>query len=56
MVNRLSPGAVVARTEIQCKESGEVRGIREGVEAIRRSSGRDEILTACKLDLQGQAP
>lgn len=30
------PGAVVARTEIQCKENGEVRGIREGAEAIRR--------------------
>ena len=30
-------GAVIARTEIQCKENeGEVRGIREGVEAIRR--------------------
>ena len=29
-------GAVVARTEIQCKEAGEVRGIRSGVEAIRR--------------------
>ena len=28
--------AVVARTEIQCKEAGEVRGIREGAEAIRR--------------------
>ena len=28
--------AVVARTEIQCKYRGEVRGIREGVEAIRR--------------------
>jgi DNA-directed RNA polymerase subunit beta' len=32
----IAPGAVVARTEIQCKEAGEVRGIREGVEAIRR--------------------
>lgn len=28
--------AIVARTEIQCQEAGEVRGIREGVEAIRR--------------------
>ncbi len=34
--DEIAPGAVVARTEIQCKESGEVRGIREGVEAIRR--------------------
>ncbi len=32
----IAPGAVVARTEIQCKEAGEVRGIREGAEAIRR--------------------
>ncbi|HEY9850552.1 MAG TPA: DNA-directed RNA polymerase subunit beta' [Leptolyngbyaceae cyanobacterium] len=32
----IQPGAVVARTEIQCKEAGEVRGIREGAEAIRR--------------------
>jgi DNA-directed RNA polymerase subunit beta' len=29
-------GAVVARTEIQCKEPGQVRGIRSGNEAIRR--------------------
>ncbi|MBD2043516.1 DNA-directed RNA polymerase subunit beta' [Microcoleus sp. FACHB-672] len=33
---RIAPGAVVARTEIQCKEAGLVRGIREGAEAIRR--------------------
>lgn len=32
----IPPGAVVARTEIQGKEAGEVRGIREGAEAIRR--------------------
>ena len=32
----IAPGAVVARTEIQCKETGEVRGVREGAEAIRR--------------------
>ncbi|MBV9386899.1 MAG: DNA-directed RNA polymerase subunit beta', partial [Chroococcidiopsidaceae cyanobacterium CP_BM_ER_R8_30] len=32
----IAPGAVVARTEIQCKEAGEVRGVREGTEAIRR--------------------
>ena len=32
----IPPGAVVARTEILCKEAGEVRGIREGAEAIRR--------------------
>ncbi len=34
--DEIAPGAVVARTEIQCKEEGEVRGIREGSEAIRR--------------------
>lgn len=33
---QIEPGAVVARTEIQCKEAGEIRGIREGMEAIRR--------------------
>lgn len=32
----IPPGAVVARTEIQCKEAGEIRGIKEGAEAIRR--------------------
>jgi DNA-directed RNA polymerase subunit beta' len=32
----IAPQAVVARTEIQCKEAGEVRGVREGAEAIRR--------------------
>jgi DNA-directed RNA polymerase subunit beta' len=34
--DQIAPGSVVARTEIQCKEAGEVRGIREGGEAIRR--------------------
>ncbi|AFY67382.1 DNA-directed RNA polymerase subunit beta' [Geitlerinema sp. PCC 7407] len=34
--DQIAAGAVVARTEIQCKEAGEVRGIREGSEAIRR--------------------
>lgn len=33
---QIEPGAIVARTEIQCKEAGEIRGIREGTEAIRR--------------------
>ncbi|MGK7920545.1 MAG: DNA-directed RNA polymerase subunit beta' [Trichodesmium sp.] len=32
----IEAGAVVSRTEILSKESGEVRGIREGAEAIRR--------------------
>jgi len=34
--DQIAPGAVVARTEIQCKEDGEIRGILEGAEAIRR--------------------
>jgi DNA-directed RNA polymerase subunit beta' len=34
--DQIAPGAVVARTEILCKEGGEVRGIRQGAEAIRR--------------------
>ncbi len=34
--DRINPGAVVARTEILCKQAGEVRGIREGVELVRR--------------------
>jgi DNA-directed RNA polymerase subunit beta' len=32
----IPPGYVLARTEIQCKETGIIRGIREGAEAIRR--------------------
>lgn len=53
--DQIAPGAVVARTEIQCKESGEVQGIREGAEAIRR------VLVVRDADLmtvstQGQAP
>ncbi len=34
--DEIPKGAVVARTEIQCKEDGEVRGIKVGDEAIRR--------------------
>ncbi|TVQ46197.1 MAG: DNA-directed RNA polymerase subunit beta' [Gloeocapsa sp. DLM2.Bin57] len=34
--DEIPPGAIVARTEIQSKAEGVVRGIREGVEAIRR--------------------
>ncbi len=51
----IEPGAVVARTEIQCKEAGEVRGIREGAEAIRRIlvvRDADRI----SLSTQGHAP
>jgi DNA-directed RNA polymerase subunit beta' len=32
----IAKGATIARTEILCKSSGEVRGIREGAESIRR--------------------
>ncbi len=34
--DEIEPGAVIARTEIQCKETGQVRGIREDLEAVRR--------------------
>lgn len=34
--DEIPPGAVVARTEILCKEAGQVRGIKRGSEAIRR--------------------
>lgn len=34
--DQIAPGAVVARTEILCKEAGEVQGIREDGEAVRR--------------------
>lgn len=33
---QIPPGAVVAATEIQCSVGGEVRGIKQGIEAIRR--------------------
>jgi DNA-directed RNA polymerase subunit beta' len=45
--DEIPPGAVVARTEIQCKEAGEIRGIRKGSEAVRRLlivSDRDEFI------------
>ncbi|MGC1309257.1 MAG: DNA-directed RNA polymerase subunit beta' [Phormidesmis sp.] len=32
----ITPGAVIARTEIRCKEAGEIRGIREDLESVRR--------------------
>ena len=41
---QIEPGAVVARTEIQCKEAGEVRGVRDENEAVRR------ILVVTKAD------
>lgn len=51
----IEPGSVVARTEIQCKESGEIRGIRKGAEAIRRILVvRDYDRQT--VDLQGKNP
>jgi DNA-directed RNA polymerase subunit beta' len=53
--DQIAPGAVVARTEILCKESGEVRGIRQGAEAIRRILVvRDADLTT--VSTQGKTP
>lgn len=50
--DQIEPGAIVARTEIHCKEAGEIRGIREGVEAIRRVLVvRENDLV--QVDLQG---
>jgi DNA-directed RNA polymerase subunit beta' len=34
--DRIDPGSVVARTEILCKQAGEVRGINESGESVRR--------------------
>jgi len=53
--DQIPPGAVLARTEIKCKESGVVRGIREGQEAVRRLlvvRDSDQV----QLDLGGQTP
>ncbi|MEH1977180.1 MAG: DNA-directed RNA polymerase subunit beta'' [Nostoc sp.] len=32
----IAPGSVVARTQILCKEGGEVRGVKKGTENVRR--------------------
>ena len=32
----IEPGEVIARTEIRCKEAGEIRGIRQDLESVRR--------------------
>ncbi len=34
--DEIKPGAVIARTEIRCKEAGEIRGIRQDLESVRR--------------------
>ncbi|MEP0910213.1 DNA-directed RNA polymerase subunit beta' [Leptolyngbya sp. GB1-A1] len=53
--DQITPGAVVARTEILCKEAGEIRGIRDIGEAVRRVLVvRQADLVS--LDTQGQAP
>ena len=52
---QIGPGDVVARTQIQGKEAGEVQGIREGVEAIRRIIVVREA-DQVTLDTKGKAP
>ncbi len=52
---QIGPGSVVTRTEIICKQAGEVRGIREGAEAIRRVlavTDSDQI----SVDTKGKTP
>lgn len=34
--DEIEPGAVIARTEIRCKEAGQIRGIRQDLESVRR--------------------
>jgi DNA-directed RNA polymerase subunit beta' len=53
--DHIQPGAVVARTEIQCKEAGEVRGLREGHELVRRLLVMRQA-DKLKIDTQGNAP
>ncbi|MEI6064684.1 MAG: DNA-directed RNA polymerase subunit beta'', partial [Pseudanabaena sp. ELA748] len=48
--DRIDPGAVVARTEILCKKPGQIRGIRQGSEVVRRLlvvTESDCITTVC---------
>lgn len=48
----ITKGATIARTEIQCKSAGEVQGIQEGSEAIRRILVvRDNDLITHELDV-----
>lgn len=48
----IAKGATIARTEILCNSAGEVQGIREGAEAIRRILiVRDSDLITHELDL-----
>jgi DNA-directed RNA polymerase subunit beta' len=53
--DEIEPGAVIARTEIRCKEAGEIRGIREDLEAVRRVlvvREADRVV----IDTQGNTP
>lgn len=53
--DQILAGQVVARTKIQCKEAGQVRGIRLGEEAVRRLlvvRDSDRVF----IDTQGQTP
>ncbi|MCU0565134.1 MAG: DNA-directed RNA polymerase subunit beta' [Oculatellaceae cyanobacterium Prado106] len=53
--DQIAPGAVVARTEILSKEAGEVRGIRQGSEAVRRLlvvRSSDQL----QVDISGKTP
>jgi len=52
--DQIAPGAVIARTEIQSKEGGEVRGIREGETIRRLLVMRDADLVT--IETQGQMP
>ena len=52
----IAKGATIARTEILCKSTGEIQGIREGTEAIRRILVvRDSDLATYELDLAKSA-
>ena len=52
---KIAPGAVVARTEIRCKNPGEVRGIRQGAESVRRVLVVRDV-DRLSIDTEGTAP
>jgi DNA-directed RNA polymerase subunit beta' len=53
--DQIAPGAVIARTEIQCKEAGEVRGVRQGDESVRRLLVVRNV-DRVHIDLSGKTP
>jgi DNA-directed RNA polymerase subunit beta' len=53
--DQIVPGAVVARTEIQCKEAGEIRGLRQGDELVRRLLVVRNV-DRIEVDTQGKPP